>query len=61
MGKIVNRNCDGMCCEICCNQEPTHYQEMTKHGIEIILPFCKQHNEDYENFNNIFKKVGKVE
>lgn len=47
MERIVNRNCDGMCCELCCNKEPTHFQIIIKNGVEMILPFCTEHAEIY--------------
>lgn len=55
MQKIGNYNCEGMCIEKCCSQRYTHFMTLKINEIELVLSFCKEHSEVFENF--ILKKL----
>jgi len=49
MDKIYNYNCDGMCCEEFCSKRYTHSTRRTLHGMNIVLGFCEEHANEFEN------------
>jgi len=49
MNKITNYNCDGLCCNKFCDRRYTHFIEKTMNGMIVILGFCENHANEYED------------
>jgi len=47
MNKITNHNCDGMCCEINCNNTPTYFTKIEMNGLKFVVGLCDKHAEEY--------------
>ena len=49
METISNDNCRHLCLEITCNKEPVKFVRITSQGLKVILWFCEEHAEEWEN------------
>ncbi len=45
MEKILNYNCDGLCCCRYCSERYTNFIYKNFCGMEVCLAFCKEHAE----------------
>ena len=53
MELISNDNCRELCLEETCNKKPVKFVKITSQGLKIVLWFCEQHSEEWED--NYFK------
>jgi protein-tyrosine-phosphatase len=61
MEKITNYNCDGLCSEATCNKRYTQMERMTINGIDLIIAFCDEHAEQWEEYSwNKTRKLGAI-
>ncbi|MBA7491750.1 hypothetical protein ES702_02323 [subsurface metagenome] len=49
MQEIENHNCVGICCQRFCSNSETNFINLSIHGFNIVVSFCKEHAEEFEN------------
>ena len=45
MGKIINDNCKGICCEKYCDEKHKWFIEKKIYGLNVYITFCDEHYE----------------
>ncbi len=48
MEEITNHNCAGLCCQKFCDNPETKFMELDIKGLKVLLEFCDEHAEEFE-------------
>ena len=49
MQDIVNYNCDGLCIQKYCSKKYTKMTNQEINNVDVVLGFCEDHAEEFEN------------